>query len=455
MENLLEPRVPNQLFERFPGIVEEINVQSIQCPICLDVCADAVIENVCGHTFCERCVTQLFKNSRDGLIKCPQTRQPVKKDQIGPNRALRDLILQLKVECPLKNKKCPWQGPFNQIEKHLKTECRKIKVKCLHSGCNLVQKRRLAEYHVKRCHFQLIDCQMCKYKFPMNILEKHQSSCPCVIILCPYGCLQKIKLEDSKKHFDEQCVNKTLDCEFHEHGCQAKVKRLDYQQHLKDFSSQHIKLLTDKIVNLSKNQIQLNTEIEALKKLDVYTEMEESLRQKDEEIESLQQEMKAIKTINQALYIENSELKIQLRQEPLPLRQILNSEESQDNSRTASEKVENSSLSSIEDEKPRFEIKKEGWVQKRSKFLGEWRRRRLVLTAEFLYTFEKERNYDRPTEKISLKTIKSIIEENTEFGHVGLQIRQIDGTTFNFRTEILEERDIWIELLQRYTFYQK
>lgn len=90
-------------------------------------------------------------------------------------------------------------------------------------------------------------------------------------------------------------------------------------------------------------------------------------------------------------------------------------------------------------------------MQKRSKFLGEWRRRWLVLTPEFLLTFQQERNYNYPTEKIPLKRIKNIVEESTELGHLGMQIRQIDGTTFHFRTELLEERDIWIELLQRYS----
>ena len=170
MENLVQPIIPKSLFERFPHIVEDTNVQSIQCPICLDVCIDAVIENTCGHTFCEKCIEQLFKNSRSGIIKCPHTRQPIKKEQVGPNRAVRDLISQIKVECVLKSKNCPWQGPYIQLEKHLRTECRKIKAKCPNAGCNLVQKRRLAEYHLKRCSYQLVSCEMCKIKFPKNTL---------------------------------------------------------------------------------------------------------------------------------------------------------------------------------------------------------------------------------------------------------------------------------------------
>ena len=448
MENLLQPIIPKSLFERFPHIVEDTNVQSIQCPICLDVCIDAVIENACGHTFCEKCIDQLFKNSRNGIIKCPHTRQPIKKEQVGPNRALRDLISQIRVECVLKNKKCTWQGPYNQLEKHLRTECRKIKVKCPNAGCNLVQKRRLAEYHLKKCDYQSVHCEMCKGKFLKNTLEDHRSHCPCSIILCPYGCLQKVKLQDSQKHYNEQCVNKTLNCEFQEHGCKIKIQRLNYQEHLKEYSNQHLQLLVEKIGNLSQNQIQLNTEIESLKKLDFYVEMEEMMKQKDSDVLMLQEEVKTLKSANQALYIENSELKIQLNCGSL---QILDSEKSEgDKSRTAS--VSNPSQSSIDHEiKPRFVIKKEGWVQKRSKFLGEWRNRWLVLTSEFLLTFQHERNYAHPTEKIPLKRIKNIIEENTEFGHLGMQIRQIDGTTFHFRTEILEERDIWIELLQRYS----
>jgi len=155
-----------------------------------------------------------------------------------------------------------------------------------------------------------------------------------------------MRLQDSQKHFNEQCVNKTVNCEFQEHGCKMKVRRLDYQQHLKEYSNQHLQLLIEKIGNLSKNQIELNTEIESLKKMDFYVEEEELVKQKDLDILLLKEEINTLKSANQALSVENSELKIQLNQGSL---QILDSEKSQGTA-SISEKIENSSQSSIDSE---------------------------------------------------------------------------------------------------------
>jgi len=165
MTKLFEPVLPKEFFQSFPQIIEEISIPSIQCPICLDICIDAVIENACGHTFCSKCLNQLFKNNNNEPIKCPQTRTPFTKDQIGPNRALRDLISQLKVACVLKHKGCNWQGSYAQLEQHLKNECRKVKLRCLNSGCNFMKKRRLVESHISQCEFQSRDCSMCNKSF--------------------------------------------------------------------------------------------------------------------------------------------------------------------------------------------------------------------------------------------------------------------------------------------------
>lgn len=50
---------------------------------------------------------------------------------------------------------------------------------------------------------------------------------------------------------------------------------------------------------------------------------------------------------------------------------------------------------------------KQDKIQKRSKFLKEWRERWVVLTANYLFTF-KSSEYRDPTEVLDLKLIQSI-----------------------------------------------
>ena len=51
---------------------------------------------------------------------------------------------------------------------------------------------------------------------------------------------------------------------------------------------------------------------------------------------------------------------------------------------------------------------KEGFLIKRSRILKEWKKRWMVLTKNFLYSFESKGVYRKPTEKIPLKDVSTI-----------------------------------------------
>ena len=88
----LEPILPRHLMgEKFPEPVSEEDTMSLKCPICLEVCMDAVIENKCGHTFCKKCLNKVFDGKSE--TKCTQSREIITIDQVAPNRAVRELVL--------------------------------------------------------------------------------------------------------------------------------------------------------------------------------------------------------------------------------------------------------------------------------------------------------------------------------------------------------------------------
>ena len=95
-------------------------------------------------------------------------------------------------------------------------------------------------------------------------------------------------------------------------------------------------------------------------------------------------------------------------------------------------------------------IIKEGWVEKRSRFVKEWRRRWMVLTPRFLFTFKTEKGYkDSPTERLRLQecaTVKSSEEELKKDFCFRVDTRD---RTFYFCASDLPEKEAWIGSIGR------
>lgn len=57
-------------------------------------------------------------------------------------------------------------------------------------------------------------------------MKDHNTKCPDDLLLCPYGCGEKVKRKEITHHYNEDCRNKVLDCEYTEFGCSIKVSIL-------------------------------------------------------------------------------------------------------------------------------------------------------------------------------------------------------------------------------------
>jgi TRAF-type zinc finger len=67
-------------------------------------------------------------------------------------------------------------------------------------------------------------------KLPWRIIRQfhnnnkdHEAKCPLQQILCPHGCQSLIKRQEQEKHYEAECKNKILECEFKEFGCEISV----------------------------------------------------------------------------------------------------------------------------------------------------------------------------------------------------------------------------------------
>lgn len=89
------------------------------------------------------------------------------------------------------------------------------------------------------------------------------------------------------------------------------------------------------------------------------------------------------------------------------------------------------------------DIIKEGWILKESLHLKTWRRRWLVLTPEYLYTFRSKGDYRNPTEVIPLCECSSA-KASKDLSHFSV-ISQ--SRTFLLTAGSHEEQDAWLRQL--------
>ena len=166
MSQALALHFPEGFFSQFPSLSDPgVDIESLKCAICLQICRDPVIESACGHTFCKNCLQNLFKTSKLSGAKCPHSRSPISDDQVGPNRAVQDLITNLKVNCYLRDRGCKWQGFYRDVENHTKKECVYAQMKCLNQGCSFLGDQILAKTHASECDFRVIKCKQCDKDF--------------------------------------------------------------------------------------------------------------------------------------------------------------------------------------------------------------------------------------------------------------------------------------------------
>jgi PH domain len=100
----------------------------------------------------------------------------------------------------------------------------------------------------------------------------------------------------------------------------------------------------------------------------------------------------------------------------------------------------------MENNSENFEvILKEGWVDKRSRFIKEWRKRWMVLTPRFLFSFKNQQGYKTsPTERLRLQecaTVKSAEEELKKDFSFRIDTRD---RTFYFAANDSQEKESWI-----------
>jgi hypothetical protein len=92
---------------------------------------------------------------------------------------------------------------------------------------------------------------------------------------------------------------------------------------------------------------------------------------------------------------------------------------------------------------------KEGYLEKQSRYLKQWRRRWFVLQDSMLYSFKRKQTYDQPTEVIDLRVYSSVksSEDYTNRSH-SFDVYSTD-TVFSMVADSETEKEDWIRAIGR------
>ncbi|KAF3934946.1 hypothetical protein ABW19_dt0208165 [Dactylella cylindrospora] len=188
---------------------------NLLCPICHSPLITPV-QTTCLHTFCSACISL----SLDRSLTCPVDRKPLSHDDVTPAPIMiTNLVNDLHVLCPNKEKGCGVSCARWLVESHVKEDCEYALVRCREEGCDGMVPRKDVdgdcvhkevecehcgeESHHRACSKISSDCPHCFQEFPNSDLEAHVSHCPAEVIECPashFGCSHSCPRSDMESH---------------------------------------------------------------------------------------------------------------------------------------------------------------------------------------------------------------------------------------------------------------
>ncbi|XP_071949110.1 TNF receptor-associated factor 6-like [Antedon mediterranea] len=221
------------------------------CPICLSVMKNPV-QTKCGHRFCQACIlriSRLDERTRN-YTKCPvdNTWFYINID-LFDDVAIKREILGLKCVCNNQPNGCQWKGELLYLEEH-KNTCDFSIIPCP-NGCDQQCLRRERSTHLTNCPLRTVQCSQCCDDVVAKDLTRHQLlHCPKLPVSCFLCGRNDILREEIPKHMrvDGTCPNTLVPCNYSVLGCNAKFRRCDKEEHMQRNTSQHLALMSDKLL---------------------------------------------------------------------------------------------------------------------------------------------------------------------------------------------------------------
>ena len=236
-------------------IVTFVNINDeYNCVICMQVADEPVrCSGMCAGIFCNGCMEQALTRSNS----CPSCNR---EDIAAPKDViLRNQIMKHQVYCINKGsgsdtdkaartnrkrkaspeEKCTWTGQYDEISTHMK-QCNFEIVACGNEGCKEKTERYKLMEHLQVCLHRTKKCDHCSIVVKVVAMPRHLRQCPKVVVSCECGF--ECTRDALTAHRDKDCPLVEICCDVI--GCDAKMKRGDYEKHQVQTAIHHVRLLS-------------------------------------------------------------------------------------------------------------------------------------------------------------------------------------------------------------------
>lgn len=267
--------------------------KELQCEICKYIMDRPKLLGCCGQVLCEKCVTSIQQSNISGVRCCPFCRSEQFTTLL--HMGLLREINGLKVHCPNSSVGCCWQGELRRVVEHIHPSvnaasdqaCLYQIVKCKFPGCSTNLLRKNLHTHEKDlCEFRIFTCKFCLEVTNTyhEVVNNHFPVCPEYPVSCPNKCSsESICRSAVAEHLSVTCPLQEVACGYLPAGCRVRGPRRDMDEHCKNASGLHNKLLVEQNAALQEKLSESHQHfLGAIQKLEEQnSRFEEILREQD------------------------------------------------------------------------------------------------------------------------------------------------------------------------------
>lgn len=219
-----------------PTRAEEDLFTQFACPICLEVCEEAVETPCCHNLFCRGCLL-----SDEHIInRCPICKCELNSHRVNPNVPIRRMIDDLPFTCRFDG--CGANLRRRDRQRH-ESVCGFHPVFCrLSDKCSMLLRWRLEKHETEECPYRPSTCPLCGHSMPLDMLDEHLGGqCPRALCQCPL-CEESVRRADLPAHAASTCPCEPVTCDLPEHEtrtvCGHRCQRRNIEEHRRSCSFQ-------------------------------------------------------------------------------------------------------------------------------------------------------------------------------------------------------------------------
>ena len=188
----------------------------------------------CDHTFCAECIRRALSIR----FECPECRTAVRPEFSRPPRFVLNLLNEIKVRCPLRDRGCEQIMSRSDVSKHVMHHCGYLLVACPSSyhgdtlhlpRCTILLPRK--DLRWETCRHMMIECELCGlFSCPeINMADHMENQCPAYMMACKH-CSAQVPRKAFDSHVKE-CEKEVRSCRAGPFGCGFEGSAVAYRQH--------------------------------------------------------------------------------------------------------------------------------------------------------------------------------------------------------------------------------